>query len=89
MPSLLSPTTKQWGKADKAFLHQLIVEGRADIKDLLTKNIHSVQEKHFANHTQCNFRRNDFKDFASAYDLELGLARARRDPNKSKGVVHA
>ncbi len=42
MPSSSDPTTKQWSKADKGFLHQLIIVGRLDIKDLSTKNIDSV-----------------------------------------------
>jgi hypothetical protein len=77
MPSLLiKPTTKQWGKADRALLHQLVAEGRVDIKDLSTENINSVQKKHFAHCTQQNFRRN-FKDFATTNNLNLGLAGVR------------
>jgi hypothetical protein len=76
MPLTSNPTTKQWGKADKAFLHQLIAKGKVNIKDLPMKNIDSIQKKHFSHCTQCNFRRN-FKDFAAAFNLKLGLAGAR------------
>jgi hypothetical protein len=83
MPSLSNLTTKQWGKADKAFLHQLIVNGNAHIKDLSTENIYSIQAWYFTHCTQRNFRRN-FKDFAAAFNLKLGLAGARGEPNEGK-----
>ena len=76
MPSLVK-TTKQWGKLDKAALHQLIVDGDVDIEDLSFKNIDAVQARYFPHRQQRNFRRN-FKDFASAFDLKLALAGARR-----------
>jgi hypothetical protein len=47
------------------------------------ENIDSVQKKHFAHRTQQNFWHN-FKDFAAAYNFELGLARAIREPNEDK-----
>jgi hypothetical protein len=36
------PLMKQWGKVDKAALHQLIVEGRVNIEDLSFDNINAV-----------------------------------------------
>jgi hypothetical protein len=48
---VVKPTTKQWDEADKAFLHQLIVKGRVNIKDLSMENIDSVKKKHFTHHT--------------------------------------
>jgi hypothetical protein len=76
MPTL-TKMTKQWGKVDKAALHQLIVDGDADIEDLSFENIDAVHARYFPHRQQCNFRRN-FKDFASAFDLEQALAGARR-----------
>jgi hypothetical protein len=64
-------------------LNLVIVNGSVNIEDLSTENVDSVWEKYFSHCIQRNFRRN-FKDFATAYDLELGLAGARREPNKGK-----
>ncbi len=54
MPSLVK-TTKQWGKLDKAALHQLIVDGDVDIEDLSFKNIDAVQARYFPHRQQRNF----------------------------------
>ncbi len=80
---LVKPSTKQWGKADRALLHQLIAEGSVNIKDPSMTNIDSIQKQHFGHCTQQNFWRN-FKDFTAAYELKLGLAGARQEPNKGK-----
>jgi hypothetical protein len=76
MPTLVK-TTKQWGKVDKSALHQLIVDGDVDIEDLSFENIDAVHARYFPHRQQRNFRRN-FKDFASAFDLERALSGARR-----------
>jgi hypothetical protein len=76
MPLLVQPSTKQWGKADRTLLHQLIAKGSVDIEDLSTAIIDSVQKQHSGHRSQQKFWRN-FKDFSASYDLELGLARAR------------
>jgi hypothetical protein len=73
----LTKTTKQWGKVDKSSLHQLIVDGDVDIKNLSFENINAVHTRYFPHWQQRNFRRY-FKDFASAFDLERALAGARR-----------
>jgi hypothetical protein len=85
MPLLSNPTTKQWGKVDKAFLYKRIVNGYVNIEDLSLENINSVQAWYFTHHctTQRIFRCN-FKYFAAAFDLELGLARARQESSKGK-----
>ncbi len=71
MPSLSIPMTKQWRKVDKdALYHQLIVEGKVDIKDLSSKSIDAVHSCYFPHWTNCNFWHN-FKDFAATFDLEL------------------
>ena len=44
MPTL-AKTTKQWGKVDKSFLHQLIVDGEVDIEDLSFENIDDVHAR--------------------------------------------
>jgi hypothetical protein len=49
IPSLAIPTTKQWGKVDKATLHQLIV------KDLSFDNINVIQARYFSHWQQWNF----------------------------------
>ena len=77
MPSLLVTKTKQWGKYDKQKLHTLVLEGKVDIEDQSYDNIDDVQQRFFPDRQKRNFRRN-FKDFASAFDLESALAGARR-----------
>ena len=78
MPSLVEvPKTKQWGKYDRQRLHTLVIEGKVDIEDLTYENIDNVHQRWFPERQQRNFRRN-FKDFASAFDLETALAGARR-----------
>jgi len=74
---MLVKTTKQWGKVDESALHQLIVDGNVDIEDLSFKNTDAVQARYFPHWQKRNFRRN-FKDFASAFDLERALSGARR-----------
>jgi hypothetical protein len=76
MPTL-GRTTKQWGKVDKSSLHQLIVNGDVDIKDLYIENIDAVHARYFPQWQQYNLRRN-FKDFASVFDHEQALPGARR-----------
>jgi hypothetical protein len=68
MPSLLVTKTKQWGKYDKQKLHTLVLEGKVDIEDQSYDNIDDVQERFFPDRQKRNFRQN-FKDFASAFDL--------------------
>jgi hypothetical protein len=75
MPTL-AKTMKQWGKVDKSCLHQLIVDGDVDIKDLSFENIDAVHARYFPHPQQRNFRCN-FKDFASAFDIEQALSGAR------------
>jgi hypothetical protein len=77
----LAQTTKQWGKVDKAALHELIVDGDVDIEDLFFDNIDAVHARYFPHRQQCNFRRN-FKDFASAVDLKQALSGARRQASE-------
>jgi hypothetical protein len=77
MPSLWTATTKQWGKVDKAALHELVRDGIVEIEDLSYQNIDAVQAEYFPHRTVRNFRRN-FKDFSGAFDLEKGLIGARR-----------
>jgi len=61
-----------------------MVGSYVDIEDLSMENINSVQAQYFTHCTkQHNFWRN-FKDFAAAFDLKLGLAGARQEPNKGK-----
>ena len=69
MPSLIVPTTKQWGKVDKATLHQLIIKGKVDIEDLATENIDAAHMHWFPHWQRCNFWQN-FKDFSAAFDFE-------------------
>ena len=76
MPTLVK-TTKQWGKVDKSALHQLIVNGDVNIEDPSFENIDAVHARYFPHQQQRNFRRN-FKDFASAFNLEQALSGARR-----------
>jgi hypothetical protein len=80
MPSLSNSTSKQWGKVDKAFLPKLLVDGNINIKGLSTENINSVHAEYFTHRTQCKFWRN-FKNFAAAHNLKLGLAGERQEPN--------
>jgi len=76
------PTSiKQWGKVDKAALYQLIVDGDVDIEDLSSENIDAVNARYFPHRQKRNFRRN-FKDFASAFDLDQALSGARRQAAK-------
>ena len=82
MPTL-AKTAKQWGKVDKSFLHQLIVDGEVDIEDLSFENIDDVHARYFPHRQQRNFRRN-FKDFASSFDLDQALSGARRKAAKGK-----
>jgi hypothetical protein len=77
---LSNPTTKQWGKVDKAFLPKLLVDSNVNINDLSTENTNSVCAEYFTNRTQRNFWRN-FKNFAAAHDLKLGLAGERQEPD--------
>ena len=63
MPSLRTVTTKNWGKVDRAALHELVREGFVDIEDLSYENIVAVQAEYFPHRTVHNFRRN-FKDFS-------------------------
>jgi hypothetical protein len=77
MPSLMVTNTKQWGKYDKQKLHTLVVKGKVNIEDLSYNNIDDVQERWFPDQQQRNFRQN-FKDFALAFDLGSALAGARR-----------
>ncbi len=76
MPTL-AKTTKQWGKVDKAALHELIVDGDVDIEDLSFNNIDAVHGRYFPHRQQRNFQHN-FKDFASAFNLEQALSGASR-----------
>jgi len=85
MPSLVEvPKTKQWGKYDRQRLHTLVIEGKVDIEDLTYENIDNVHQRWFPERQQRNFRRN-FKDFASAFDLEAALAGARRQDEADLG----
>ena len=77
MPSLRTVTTKNWGKVDRAALHELVREGFVDIEDLSYENIDAGQAEYFPHRTVRNFRRN-FKDFSSAFDLKESLIGARR-----------
>jgi hypothetical protein len=86
MQSSSNLTTKQLGKVDKAALHKFVVDGYVNIKDLPMENIDSSQAQYFSECTQHNFRPN-FKDFTAAFDLELGLARARQEPAEGKMQV--
>ena len=77
---MLSPptiSTKHWGKVDRAALHDLVLDGSVDITNHTYANIDAVQAEYFPHRTVRNFRRN-FKDFSGAFDLEEGLAGARR-----------
>jgi hypothetical protein len=82
MPSP-TPTKRNWGKADRAFLLQLIVDGEVDIEDLSYENIDAVQERWFGHRQKRNFRRN-FKDYAASFDLERAVAGARRQEAQGK-----
>jgi len=82
MPTL-TKTTKQWGKVDKSYLHQLIVDGKVDIEDLSFENIDDVNALYFPHRQRRNFRRN-FKDFASSFDLDQALSGARLQAAKGK-----
>jgi hypothetical protein len=83
---MLTKTTKQWGKVDKAALHELIVDWDVDIEDLSFDNIDAVQARYFPHRQQRNFRCN-FKDFASAFDLEQALSGARRQAAGQEGKL--
>ena len=87
MPTLLEvPKPKQWGRLDRERLHTLVVEGKVDLEDLSYENIDNVHSRWFPERQQRNFRRN-FKDFATAFDLEAALAGARREAEIGKTLV--
>ncbi len=86
MPLLLVPKTKQWGKYDKQKLHTLVLEGKVDIEDQSYDNIDGIQERWFPDRQKRNFRQN-FKDFASAFDLKSALAGAQRQ-GKTRFCFH-
>jgi hypothetical protein len=85
MPTL-AKTTKQWGKVDKAALHELIVDGDVDIEDLSFENIDAVHARYFPHPQQRNFGRN-FKDFASAFDLKQARSGAMRQAAGQEGKL--
>ncbi len=82
MPTF-TKTTKQWGKVNKSYLHQLIVDGKVDIEDLSFENIDDVNALYFPHRQRRNFRCN-FKDFASSFDLDQELSGARLQAAKGK-----
>jgi len=63
MPSLRTVTTKNWGKVDRAALHELVRQGFVDIEDHSYKNIDAIQAEYFPHRTVRNFCHN-FKDFS-------------------------
>jgi hypothetical protein len=87
---MLSPptiSTKHWGKVDRAALHDLVLDGSVDITNHTYANIDAVQAEYFPHRTVRNFRRN-FKDFSGAFDLEEGLAGARRGMTRVCGFIY-
>ena len=62
--------TKQWGKADKAALANLIRDGEVDIsKTEDIDYIDKVREEFFTHRERRNFHRN-FRDFSAAWATE-------------------
>ncbi len=70
------PTTKYWGKAEKASLTSLVNTGNVDIFNSSLQNIETVRREHFPHRKPKNFR-NNFRNFAAARALESKYTGAR------------
>jgi hypothetical protein len=70
------PTTKYWGKAEKAFLTSLINTGGVDIFNSSLENIETAWREHFPHRERKNFH-NNFRNFAAAWVLESEYTGAR------------
>jgi hypothetical protein len=72
----LQPTTKYWGKAEKASLTSLVNTGNVDIFNSSLENIETVRREHFPHHEPKNFR-NNFRNFAAGWALKSEYTGAR------------
>ncbi len=70
------PTTKYWGKAEKASLMSLVNTRDVDIFNSSVKNIKTVRREHFPHREPKNFR-NNFRNFAAVWALESEYTGAR------------
>jgi hypothetical protein len=72
----LQPTTKYWGKAEKASLTSLVNTGNVHIFNSSLKNIKTIRREHFPHRKPKNFR-NNFHNFAAAWALKSEFTGAR------------
>jgi hypothetical protein len=70
------PTTKYWGKAEKASLMSLVNTGNVDIFNSCLETIETIRREHFPHRKPKNFR-NNFRNFAAAWALESKYTGAR------------
>jgi hypothetical protein len=75
--------TKKWGQFDKDLLAKLIHRQLIDITYTSLKNIERVRAAHFWHRDPHSFRRN-FRDYSTAFDLEVEYSGARRRESGGK-----
>ena len=61
---------KNWGQSDKDLIVDLVNRQLIDLTDTTLPNMDQVRQAHFWHHGLRNFRRN-YRDFSSAWDLEI------------------
>jgi hypothetical protein len=67
---------RPWGQTDKDLLNDLINRQLINITDTSLSNIEQVRNAHFRHRDKRTFRQN-FRDFAAAWDLEIEYSGAQ------------